>query len=68
MAKNKPARDAATALADLNTFATVVTILEGGHIYRPQSHGAARKIIKICQAEEQKLLGKYDRAVAAAGD
>ena len=57
---------AAHAFADLNTFASVVTILEGGHLYTPGSHDAAEAIIKICHGEQQKHLRKYDSAVARA--
>lgn len=56
---------AAEALSDLNTFAIVATILEGGHLHAP-SYDAAQKIIRICHAEEQKRLGDYDRAALAA--
>lgn len=65
MTKSQAVRDAARAHSDLDTFATVVTILEGGHIYRPESHAAVDRIIKICLREQQKLLKKYDRAVDA---
>ena len=58
--------DAAHALADLNTFASIVTILEGGHIYMPSSYAAVEKIIKICRREQQKRLGEHDRAVEKA--
>ena len=61
-----PIKTAAKAHSDLNTFASVVTILEGGHIYMPQSHTAVARIIKICKAEQQKRLRDYDRAVAKA--
>ena len=56
---------AAEALSDLNTFAIVVSILEGGHLHAP-SYSAAGRIIKICQAEQQKRLREYDRAMVHA--
>ncbi len=59
-------REAARAHSDLNIFASVVTILEGGHIYTPKSFSAVERIIKICRAEQQKRLREYDRAVDAA--
>lgn len=55
--------DAAEALSDLNTFAIVVTILEGGHVHSP-SYAGAERIIKICRAETGKRLREYDRAIA----
>lgn len=67
MSKERKAavKAAAEALADLNAFAIVVTILEGGAVHAP-SHEAAEKIIKICHREEQKRLSEYDSAVAKA--
>ena len=60
-----PVKAAAEAMADLNTFAIVVSILEGGHIRAPSNDAAAR-IIKICKTEQQKRLLDYDRASALA--
>ena len=57
---------AAQALSDLNTFAVIVSIVEGGHLHAPSYAGGAR-IIKICRAEEAKRLREYDRAIAKAG-
>ena len=67
MSKEKKAavKAAAQALSDLNTFAIVATILEGGHIHSP-SHAAAQKIIRICLREQQKRLGEYDSAIEKA--
>jgi len=61
-----PAKNAAEALSDLNTFGIIVSILEGGHIHSP-SHAAASRIIKICLDEQQRCLGRYDREMAKAG-
>lgn len=62
------AREAARAHTSLNTFGTVVAILEGGLVYG--GHGStadatAAKIIKLCHAEMSKQLRIYDRHVAA---
>ncbi|GEL42307.1 hypothetical protein MEX01_28980 [Methylorubrum extorquens] len=58
---------AVRAHTNLSTFATLVSILEGGHLYggNPRSDRAAQKIIDICKAEQQKLLRDYDTALAA---
>ncbi|MEQ8504638.1 MAG: hypothetical protein RIB80_04880 [Rhodospirillales bacterium] len=56
------AKEAAKALINLNTFAAVVTVLEGGHVYG--NSNAAERIIKICQAEQQRFLDAYDQALA----
>lgn len=66
MSKDDPVKIAAKAHTDLNVFASIVSILEGGSIYMPGSKEAARKIIRICHAEQQKRLRDYDNAVAAA--
>lgn len=60
------AKEAARAHSDLNIFAVVVSILEGGHLYLPTSRRAANKVIRICKDEQQKRLRDYDRAVSAA--
>lgn len=62
MSKKSPARLAAEALCNLNTFAAVVTILEGGHLYG-NSSAASRRIIRICQQEQQRYLRAYDQAM-----
>lgn len=50
------------ARSDLNIFAGIVAILEGGTI--SGGSAAAAKIIKICKAEQQRQLRIMDRAVA----
>lgn len=67
MAKNRTdaAKAAAHAHTDLNTFAAVVSLLEGGHLYRSSSYGAAERIITICKKEQDKALREYDRHIAA---
>ena len=62
----KAIEEAARAHSNLNTFASIVTILEGGHLYGWQTQAAEGKIIKICCAEQQKWLARYDRAVVKA--
>lgn len=62
------AKMAAKAHTDLNVFAAVVCILEGGNIYLPESKAAAAKIIRLCHAEQRKRLRDYDAAVAAASN
>ena len=68
MGKTRTKADAAKAAAqahtDLNTFAAVVSILEGGHIYRANTYSAVQRIIKICQTEQAKALREHDRALA----
>lgn len=49
----------------LNTFAAVVTLLEGGTVYDPAANAAAQRIIKLCQSEQYRQLKKYDAALAA---
>lgn len=58
------ARDAAVHHTTLNTFASIVQILEGGTVYDPAAYKAAQRIIKIAQQEEQRQLRKYDKAMA----
>ncbi|NTF67728.1 hypothetical protein [Rhizobium rhizogenes] len=63
--KKDPAEIAANAHTDLNTFGTIVTILEGGHLYCNESQSTAARIIKMCQAQQQYLLRLYDRSIEA---
>jgi hypothetical protein len=57
-------KDAEKAYSDLNTFAMIVTILEGGHIYLDDSDVAARTIIKLCKKQQQLCLRSYDAALS----
>ena len=66
-ATGKQIEQAAKALSDLNTFAIVVSIMEGGHLHLNASNGTAERIIRICQREQQKLLKLHDAAVEKAG-
>lgn len=61
------AERAANAHTDLNTFASVVSLLEGGHIYLPASRRAVGKIITICKREQSKRLAAYDAAINIVG-
>ena len=66
--RKRAVRDAAEAHTNLNIYAAVVTILEGGHLYGAADGGsglpAQFKIIRICQVEQAKWLRKYDAAIA----
>lgn len=66
MAYPVPSKDVDAAMrakSELNTFASIVAILEGGTI--SGDNAAATKIIKMCKAEQQRQLRIMDRAVAA---
>lgn len=67
MTKNHT-KEAARAHSTLNAFAGVVALLEGGLVYCPEAYKAADQIIKIAQKVQQRMLRKYDREVALAGD
>jgi hypothetical protein len=59
------AAEAAKAYANLNTWGTVVALLESGALNGGQTHAAQQRVIKIAQVEMQKHLVQYDRAVAS---
>lgn len=62
------AKAAAEAHTNLNIFAAVMSLMEGGHVYGPDAGSAAttaRKIIQLCKAEQQKQLVIYDKNIAA---
>lgn len=61
----KAIRAAAHAHTNLNTFAAVVTLLEGGHLYSGDLP-AVPHIIRICKREQAIQLRLYDAAVARA--
>jgi hypothetical protein len=63
--KSDHLKEAAEAHTNLNVFASIVSILEGGHLYGCHSDGTAQRIIEICKAEQSKCLARYDRARAA---
>lgn len=58
------ARLAAEHLATLNTFASLVAVLEGGTVYDPKASATADRIIRLCHAEQQRQLKRYDAALA----
>jgi hypothetical protein len=64
MAEPKYIRRAVHAHTNLNTFGSVVTLLEGGHVYGGNSRTdrVVSKIIKLCQEEQQRLLREFDAA------
>ena len=65
--KDDPVRDAARAHTNLNTFAYIVTLLEGGHLYGDaKANKAANEIIAICKREQARWLRGYDKAKAKA--
>lgn len=66
MPKRDPVVEAARAHTNLNTFAAIVAILEGGCVYGPESQKAASRIIALCKAEQGRCLARYDRARAEA--
>jgi len=62
----REAQKAAEALANLATFASVERMVEGGGIHGPGSSTAndtARKIIRLCQEEQQRQLRLMDAAM-----
>lgn len=70
MPKKKLTRDqhikqAADALSDLNTFAILVSILEGGHTHS-FCQNTESQIIRLAQGAQGRLLEIYDRHRAAA--
>ena len=54
---------AAKAHTDLNTFAAVIAILEGGVIYTSSGARLASEIIRLCRAQAVKQLRAYDAAL-----
>jgi hypothetical protein len=69
MSRNKAcASEAAKAHTNLNTFESVIALLEGGTIYTVGGQSAYRtvtKIIKLCKDEQQRQLSIYDSAMSA---
>jgi hypothetical protein len=51
---------------DLNVFGTIITILEGGHLYDSDSQTAASRIIAVCRREMERHLTRYDAARASS--
>lgn len=57
------ASEAAEAHTNLNVWHTIIAILEGGTLYGGRGQDSASMIVNICQAEAQKELAVYDRAI-----
>ena len=58
------AREAAKAESQLNVFASIQAILEGGTIDGSGTASATKaKIITLCLAEQQRQLKLYDKAL-----
>jgi hypothetical protein len=64
--KGKFINEAAKAHTDLNVFAGIVALLEGG-LVSSECQTTEFRIIEICKREQAKCLARYDRAVAKAG-
>jgi hypothetical protein len=64
--KGKHIKEAAEAHSDLNIFAGIVALLEGGTL-STDSQDIEFRIIAICQRAQQKCLARFDRSVAKAG-
>lgn len=58
------ARRAADAQSNINAYAAVIALLEGGLIYGGRDRPADR-IINICKKAMQSELCHFDRAMAA---
>ena len=58
--------DAVTrAHTNLTMFDAIVVLCESGCFVGADNYPACSRIIKICQREQQKLLGQHDRAAAS---
>ena len=60
-------RVAMNAHTDLNTFASLQAILEGGCLHGPTCYKSSQRIIAICKKEMQKQLAIMDKAIATKG-
>lgn len=60
-------KNAAKAHTTLTVFGAVQALLEGGTIHGGKEGGerTALRIIKMCEAEMQRQLKRYDRHLAA---
>ncbi|MGO8401361.1 hypothetical protein ACC783_23815 [Rhizobium ruizarguesonis] len=64
--KKDPVQAAAEAHTDLNTFGSIISLLEGGHLYCTRSQKPAQRIIDLCKAQQARLLRDYDANVERA--
>ncbi|MET4197316.1 chorismate mutase [Bradyrhizobium sp. LA8.1] len=55
-------KEVADAHTNLNVFASIVSVLEGGHLYGCHSDRTVQRIIEICKAEQYRCLKRFDRA------
>lgn len=58
------AAQAARHHSNLNAFASLVALIEGGVFYGSETHAATAKITAICHRETAKFLRLYDDAIA----
>lgn len=63
MKKSEAVNEAADARSDLNIFYAVAALMESSLVSAPCYRTEAR-IVKICMAEAQRCLRRFDRAVA----
>lgn len=61
--KNKATEMACHGHSDLNVFAAIQAILEGGVIYDTASLKSADRIIAICRREQSRLFQLHERGV-----
>jgi hypothetical protein len=61
--KNKATEMACHGHSDLNVFAAIQAILEGGVIYNTASLRASDQIIAICKREQSRLFKLHERGV-----
>lgn len=57
--------EAAQAHSNLNLYASIVSLLDGGHLYGANDEtgcAAQLRIIRTCQSEQARWLRRYDRA------
>lgn len=52
--------------SDLNIFAAIQAILEGGVLYTQPGQRMAERVIKLCKQAQQAQLRAYDKANATA--
>lgn len=57
---------AAQAHTDLNIFAAVVALMENS-LVSADCHITEQRIVKLCRAEMQRCLARYDQEMAKAG-
>ena len=57
------AKLASEAECNLNAFAAIQAILEGGILRGPSADCAKGKIIKLCLEEQQRQLVAFDKAL-----